>query len=171
MSKAFTREDGEAEPPLRAPIGRGDARAITPGGFARLQKEHQALEAQLRALRATPSSESEAQQRDVKSRVTQLEALLSVVIPQELPADPEGRAAFGARVTLEDEDGQEKSYELVGPDEADARAGRVSVQSPLGIALLGRRAGDQILFERPRGEVELRILSVSYPEGAGSNLR
>ncbi|MBW2497550.1 MAG: transcription elongation factor GreB [Deltaproteobacteria bacterium] len=75
--------------------------------------------------------------------------------------DPE-RIYFGAWVTLEDEEGEEHRYQLVGPDEFDAKQGRISVDSPVGRALMGKRIGDEVMVRRPRGEVELTVLAVEY---------
>ena len=96
-----------------------------------------------------------------------------VVVPPRVKAPPpetppveqlreEGKARLGARVLVEDEEGREHEYELVPSDEADPPSGRVSVESPLGRALLGRRAGEKIVVERPRGEIELSIAAVRY---------
>lgn len=87
---------------------------------------------------------------------------LQVVSPGEAPADPE-RVFFGARVEVEDEDGQRKSYRLVGPDETDPESGSISYKSPLGQALLKKRLGDVVVVRRPKGEVELEIVGVDYP--------
>jgi transcription elongation factor GreB len=70
---------------------------------------------------------------------------------------------FGATVTLEDgEQGTRVTYQLVGPDETDLRAGKISVDSPVGRALMGRRRGDRVVVRRPRGELELTILVIEY---------
>jgi transcription elongation factor GreB len=77
-------------------------------------------------------------------------------------ASDENRVYFGAWVSLEDEEGQETTYRIVGPDEADVRAGRLSVESPLARALLGRQVGESVQFERPRGTVEYTVTRVTY---------
>jgi len=70
---------------------------------------------------------------------------------------------FGARVQLENEEGELQRYQLVGPDEFDAKLGRISVDSPVGRALMGRRRGDEVRVRRPRGETVYTILEVDYP--------
>ena len=77
--------------------------------------------------------------------------------------DPD-KVYFGARVTLEDEDGGEQRFQLVGPDEFDAREGRISVDSPVGRALMGRRIGDEVTVRRPKGETVYTILEVDYDD-------
>ncbi len=69
---------------------------------------------------------------------------------------------FGARVEVEDENGKRSSYQLVGPDEADPSRGRLSFHSPLGKALMKRRVGDTVTVQRPAGEIDIEIVSISY---------
>jgi len=69
---------------------------------------------------------------------------------------------FGALVTLVDEDGNEKRYRIVGPDEADPGAGRISFQSPLGHSLMKRKVGDTVSVRRPAGEIEVEIRHIEY---------
>ena len=73
-----------------------------------------------------------------------------------------GRVFFGATVQLEDEEGVRNTYQLVGPDETDTKGGRISVDSPIGRALLGRKTGDSVLVQRPKGEIELTIIDIRY---------
>jgi transcription elongation factor GreB len=82
-----------------------------------------------------------------------------VVRPEELGGE---LVRFGALVVVEDEQGERKSYRLVGPDESDPSAGKLSFQSPLGQALMKRRVGDVVIVRRPAGEIELEIVSLSY---------
>jgi transcription elongation factor GreB len=71
------------------------------------------------------------------------------------------RVFFGATVTVDDGEG-EATYQIVGVDEADAGAGRISWISPLAKALLKSREGDTVRFQSPRGLRELEVLEVSY---------
>lgn len=101
--------------------------------------------------------------REIDRRVAYLTKLLDeavVVDPREKAGSD--RVYFGAVVTVEDEDGEEAAYQLVGHDEFDAKEGRVSIDSPLGKVLLGKRVGDTVLFRRPKGDVELTVTGVRY---------
>jgi transcription elongation factor GreB len=69
---------------------------------------------------------------------------------------------FGAVVALVDEHGKTMSYRIVGPDEADPAAGRISFQSPLGQSLMKRKVGDTVTVRRPAGELEVEIRSIDY---------
>jgi len=78
------------------------------------------------------------------------------------PRKEAGRVYFGAWVTIEDEDGESQKYQLVGPDEFDAAAGRISVDSPVGRALMGKRLDDEVMVRRPKGETLYTILEIEY---------
>jgi transcription elongation factor GreB len=69
---------------------------------------------------------------------------------------------FGAIVEVESEEGERKTYHLVGEDETAPERGRISWQSPIGRALLKRRVGDVTTVRRPAGEVELEIIAIRY---------
>ncbi len=75
---------------------------------------------------------------------------------------PVDHVGFGARVSIEDEDGVQKQWRLVDKDESDPKKGRISIQSPIGVALLNRRVGDVVEAKLPRGDVELEILEIYY---------
>ena len=84
---------------------------------------------------------------------------LKVVVPQDRG---DGRVYFGAWVRLEDEDGEEVEYQIVGSDEFDIDAGRISMDSPVGKALLRKSAGDEVVVRRPKGDAVFEILEVRY---------
>lgn len=163
MSKAFTKEDAGGDEGLLPPRPRsapGEQRYITPEGYRALQDELAALTAPI-PRRDTSVLGGEASTRERARRAQQLAALLEQVrVVAEAP--DEERVYFGAWVTLEDEEGEESSYRIVGPDEADVKAGRLSVESPLARALLGREVGDTVRVERPRGDMEYTLTQLSY---------
>ena len=72
-----------------------------------------------------------------------------------------GRVLFGATVTIE-EDGEEKSFSIVGVDETAPGRGVISWVSPLGKALLGKRVGDLVTFVAPKGKRELELVNIRY---------
>jgi transcription elongation factor GreB len=65
-------------------------------------------------------------------------------------------------VTLEDENGDERRYRLVGPDEIDVDGGRISVETPIGRVLLGKREGDEVIVKRPAGTARYTVNRISY---------
>ncbi len=103
--------------------------------------------------------------REIDGRIHRLQKQLEsyeVVDPATRPRTD--RAFFGATVTVEDEDGEEAVYQIVGGDELDDALGpgRISYEAPLGRALLGKREGDSVRVRRPAGEVELTVVKVEW---------
>lgn len=73
------------------------------------------------------------------------------------------RIFFGATVSLENEDdGSKVRYQLVGPDETDLKTGKISVDSPVGRALLGKQEGEVVTVHRPKGEVDFAVVAIKY---------
>jgi transcription elongation factor GreB len=167
MSKAFTDEEAaDATVAGRAPAraARGQERPITPAGHRRLREGLRRLVEEERpaALALADAIVREARLRDVDHRIALATAALESVRIVTPPEASQGATAvvFGCRVTLAWEDGRRQVVRLVGPDEVDARAGHISVESPLGRALLGQEPGDTVEVARPRGREEVTILTV-----------
>jgi transcription elongation factor GreB len=100
--------------------------------------------------------------REIDRRVRFLSKRLEAIrVVSEPPTDPK-RVFFSAWVTLEDEDGAEKTYRIVGADESDLERGYISIDSPVARALLGKREGDELTIRVPRGDVEYTIVRVKY---------
>ena len=95
-------------------------------------------------------------------RLSKKLAKIQVVDPAKQP--DRGRAFFGATVTIADEDDAERVVTLVGEDEADAGAGRISWHSPLARALRGAAIGDLRRVMLPGGEKEYEVVGISYPD-------
>jgi transcription elongation GreA/GreB family factor len=84
-----------------------------------------------------------------------------VVDPAGQPRD---EVHFGATVKMADEDGKEHRFTLVGDDEADVAAGRISWASPLAKAMIGAKVGDTVMWRRPVGDAEVEIAQITYPK-------
>jgi transcription elongation factor GreA len=102
------------------------------------------------------------QQGFIEGRIQEIEAKMStaeIIDPSTLPKD--GRVVFGAVVELEDQDsGAQVSYQIVGEDEADLKAGRISVTSPIARALVAKSAGDIVDVTTPGGTKSYEIVAV-----------
>ncbi|GHG91282.1 transcription elongation factor GreB [Comamonas sp. JC664] len=101
--------------------------------------------------------------REIDRRLRFLQKRLdtaTIVTPSE--QGDRSRIYFGATVSLEDEDGAVSTYQIVGSDEIDASGGRISVESPMGRALLRKAVGDSVEVRRPRGEIELTVMDIRY---------
>ena len=86
-------------------------------------------------------------------------ALAEVIDPTSLSGE---RVKFGATVTISDEDGEEKTYTIVGDDEADLKLGRISISSPVARALIGRSVGDEVVVQSPKGRREVEVVDVQW---------
>jgi transcription elongation factor GreA len=100
----------------------------------------------------------------IEGRIADLEGKLAnaqIIDPTTLDAD--GRIVFGATVELEDADsGEPVTYQIVGDDEADIKAGKISVSSPIARALIGKYAGDSVDVQAPGGVRQYEVLDVLY---------
>lgn len=103
-------------------------------------------------------------QGHIEGRIAELEGklpMLQIIDPKSLQAGD--RIVFGATVELEDEDsGDVKTYQIVGDDEADIKAARISISSPLARSLIGKFEGDEVTCPAPKGLIHYAIVSVKY---------
>ena len=104
------------------------------------------------------------QQGFIEGRIAQIEHKLAVAqIVDVTKVNAAGKVVFGATVIVADaENGKESKYQIVGEDEADSKAGLLSIHSPLARALIGKKEGDTVEFQAPGGSRELEIVSVEY---------
>lgn len=160
----------------RPPVTPG-SKFITPEGHARLQQELDQLWRVERPRVTLAVSEAAAQGdrsenaeytygkkrlREIDSRVRFLRKRLDgMVVVSQAPSDRQ-RVFFGAWVTLEDEQGKDQRYRIVGPDEFSAAPGWISMDSPLARALLGKRLDDALTVHTPAGEREFVIVAIDY---------
>jgi transcription elongation factor GreA len=97
----------------------------------------------------------------IEGRVSELEYKLAnadIIDPTSLPKD---RAVFGSKVLVENiETGESLEYQLVGPDESDIGNGRISVASPLGRSLIGKRSGDEVVVQVPGGKRSYELVEI-----------
>jgi transcription elongation factor GreB len=100
--------------------------------------------------------------RQIDARVRFLTKRLEAVTVVSEPPASNDRVFFGAWVKVEDEDGDEHEWRIVGPDESDVKAGWISMDSPVARALMGKRVGDEVTVKRPAGDAEYTIVAVRY---------
>jgi len=149
---------------------------LTKDGLAKLQVEYKSLLRQKRELTEEVSKAAAmgdlrenaeyhaARERlqHVSTRLAELDTKLQnvrLIDDLEIKA---GEARVGATVTLEDEQTKERfSYALVGPDEADPQNGKLSIASPLGKTLLGKKKGEKFVLSLPKATVPYKVISVS----------
>ncbi len=156
-----------------------DKNYITPKGFARLQAEYNQLKRKERpeivdvvAWAAGNGDRSEngdyiygkKRLREIDRRLRFLSKQLNsaeVVDPTTIRSNT---VVFGATVSIEDEEGVQKTYAIVGVEESEPSEGKISWRSPLAQALLKKTAGDFVSYKTPQGERDVEILSVEYRE-------
>ena len=150
---------------------------ITAAGKQRLEQEYQRLWSVERPRVAREVGEAAAlgdrsenaeyiygkrRLREIDSRLEFLSRRLEelrVIAPEDLG---DGVVRFGAWVQLAGDGGQRVEYQIVGPDEFDVETGRISMDSPLGRALLGKCCGDEVTVRRPKGDAVFEITGVRY---------
>ena len=153
---------------------------ITPAGYRALREEYEALYAGERpklletiswaASNGDRSENADYQYgrkrlREVDRRINFLARRMKeakVTDPAQQP--DKGRVWFGATVTLVDEDDHERIVTLVGEDEAEAEAGRISFYSPIALAVRGAVVGDLRSVNLPGGAKEYEVAAISYPD-------
>jgi len=104
------------------------------------------------------------QQSFIEGRIKEIEGKLSnAQVIDVTSMEPTGKVIFGSTVTLMDiESDEEITYKIVGDDEADLKANRISFGSPVAKALIGKLEGDEVDVSTPKGVIEYEILKVLY---------
>jgi len=187
MNKAFTREDDDIGDDIdddvqeASPLPEGARNYMTPGGFARLKAELNALVDKDRpevvatvAWAASNGDRSEngdyiygkKRLREIDRRIRFLIRRLDiaeVVDPMaRRDADDLDQIFFGATITVRDSHGETRTVSIVGVDEIDTHRGYISWVSPMARALIKAREGDLVSLKTPGGVEELEILEVHY---------
>lgn len=181
MNKAFTKEseqedDEEIDEP--SPLPAGAKNYMTPAGHQRLKDEAlQLLDKErpelTKVITWAASNGDRSENADYiygKRRLRQIDSRIRFLtkrldnaeVIDPATREPTDQVFFGATVTLCDESGNERTYSIVGIDEADVARGRISWISPLARQLMRTREGDRVVIKTPGGEETLDILSVEY---------
>lgn len=150
---------------------------LTKEGLAKLEQELEYLRnvrrpevaARIHAAKELASTQDNAEYEDAKNeqafvegRILTLEKLIqNAVVIDEEQAHSAKAAQLGSHVTVVHEDGREEHYTIVGPAEADPRDGRISNESPVGRALLGKRVGERVQVNVPKGVLRLTVTAIS----------
>lgn len=98
----------------------------------------------------------------VEARIKELESKVGTAEVIEPPTSGD-RVTFGSTVRLEDDDGKETAYQIVGSDEADPPRGRISIMAPLARTLIGKKIGDTVVAQLPGGKKTFEILDANFP--------
>ena len=98
----------------------------------------------------------------VEARINELEAKVGTAEVLDPPTSGD-RVTFGSTVRLEDDDGKETRYQIVGSDETDPSHGRISIMAPLARTLIGKKVGDSVVAQLPGGSKRFEILDANFP--------
>lgn len=154
-----------------------DAVLLTQAGYDRLVEELNHLKTVkrpeiaelIREAQELGPDQLDAQYEDAKNQQAFLEGRIAEIertleqasIIDEASAHRSKTVQVGSNVTVKGKDGKSHKYQLVGPTEADPSQGRISHKSPIGRALLGKKRGDVVKVQTPRGETQLTLTSIS----------
>ena len=167
MSRAFVKDSDDdlaagelPERPLSA-----HPNYVTPQGLEQLQGRLRELQEQHERLAPLAPEDSNAKQklRVVERDLRYFNAQLERADLVDLRGQPRDEVHFGATVRIRDEDGKQHRFTIVGDDEADVAAGKISWASPLAKAMIGARKGDTVKWRRPAGDTDLEIVAIRYP--------
>jgi len=167
MSRAFVKDSDDdlaagelPERPLSA-----HPNYVTPQGLEQLQARLRELQVQHERLAPLAPEDSAAKQklRVVERDLRYFNAQLERADLVDLRGQPRDEAHFGATVGIRDEEGREHRFTIVGDDEADVTAGKISWASPLAKAMIGARVGDTVVWRRPAGDADVEIVDIAYP--------
>ena len=159
----------------RPPQARGSA-YITPEGFQALSEELKGLwktRAEVTQALSAAAAEGDRsenaeyiyrkkQLREIDRRIRYLQKRLDELQVVDRQPDDMHRVYFGAWVTLEDEQGDQLVYRIVGPDEFDLTKGFISMDSPVAKALMKKTLDDEVVVERPSGPAMYYVLDIRY---------
>src|SRR3990172_5629105 len=143
-AERLRKELGDLKGPARDDLARRLRSAIQMGDLSENADYHAAKE----------------QQAFLEGKIQELEYLLKYAIIVEDTGEKREVVDLGARVTVQEEDYPPETYHLVGAKEADPRNGRISNESPIGIALMGGRVGDEVVAQTPAGSISLKIIKI-----------
>ena len=164
MSRAFVKEDdaGTPEEKVDLPVSE-HPNFVTPAGLKMMQDKVAQYENERAKLKE--HGEDLANQSHlprVEQELRYWEERLRTAILVDPAKQPRDKVAFGAVVTVADEDDKKHDYQIVGEDEADPQNGKVSYVSPLARALDGSEVGETIIWKRPAGDQELEVMAIKY---------
>ena len=165
MSRAFVKENDLEHAGIDIPERplSDEPNYVTPNGLKLLNEKIDTLEMERETLKQKKEDPIIKQkiamiERDMRYFAARIESAI-LTNPKE---EDSTHVLFGAKVTVEDEEGKLLTFEIVGEDEANIHEGRVSYLSPLAEALLGAAVGDEVVWEKPVGDSYLTIQKISY---------
>lgn len=166
MSRGFVKEGDQEEIPLVAPrahLPNGVTNYVTPNGLKELKQEQVLLRKELVNLQQLSTEDNRIQINYIKTKLRLLDERVNSAKLVELSDQPQNEIHFGATVTLyKIDDGCECKYQIVGVDEANISANKVSFLSPIAKVLQNKRVGDEITLHTPKGDRSMKVEAIKY---------
>ena len=164
MSRGFVKEDDLEHAGTDVPerLVSAHPNYVTANGYVQLQQQAAVLEREIASLSANKEDAGTQQKLAVLNRDLRY---ISARLESALVTKPDAASQlvlFGAQVTVKDENGDSHTYEIVGEDEADIKANKVSWTSPLAKARIGHKIGENVVWARPAGNTTLEIIAIHY---------
>jgi transcription elongation factor GreB len=165
MSRAFIKENDLEHAGIDIPERpvSDEPNYVTPNGLMLLNTQIDALEIEREQLKQKNDDPIIKQkiailERDMRYYAARIESAI-LIAPSKKDCSI---VLFGAKVTVEDDEGKLSAYEIVGEDEVDIHKGKVSYLSPLAEALIGAKLDDEVTWEKPMGDTHLTIQKIEY---------
>lgn len=163
MSRGHVREvDGDEPEDLPELPLSPHPNYVTPRGLALLEARRDVIEADIAAI-AADAADRRQRRAGLDRELRWLQARIASAQQVNGATRDNSKLAFGAEVTVIDDNGRETRYRIVGEDEADPDAGLISWTSPLARALIGLQVGEVALWRRPAGDREVEISAITWP--------
>lgn len=168
MSRAFTKESDDAGTELPERPLSEHPNYVTPNGLQQLKAQLELAEKERSLLLANEEGVLNLDPL-AKQKIAMLERDMRYLSARQVSAiltDPASQSTelvlFGATVSVEDDEGTLHQFTIVGEDEADIAANKVSWVSPLAKALIGHKVGESVIWQRPAGNLNLEIIAIHY---------
>ena len=164
MSRAFVKEaddESSADELPERPLN-DHPNYVTPRGLDLLHARLKELQAQRDRLKADDEPLARQKLLEIKRDIRYYRAQIERAETVNSAGQPRDEVHFGATVTIRDEADKRQVFHIVGDDEADIAANRISWASPLATAMMGAKVGDVVKWQRPAGASEVEIVAISY---------
>lgn len=166
MSRAFVNEERFEQANGKELIERTISEHpnyMTPNGLLDLQTREASLMAELTLVKATTENTfTKDKVAEIERDLRYVRARLDAAILVDASQQNHETVLFGATIEVEDDEGNQHKFHIVGEDEANASINKVSWVSPLAKSLLGQKIGDTVIWHRPAGNINLEILDIHY---------
>ena len=164
MSRAFVKGDdsdlsGEEVP--ERPVS-PHPNYVTPLGLAQLRDKYESLLARHAQLKAAGEDFDKPKLTEIERDLRYFSQRLDSAIPVDVSSEPQDEVHFGATVKAETAEGGVHEFTIVGEDEADVAKGLLSVSSPVGRALIGKRVSDEVHVAVPKGKREYEVRQIRF---------